>query len=121
MLEAIVALAIVGLVCVGVLGAYGGSIRADVVAADRLPLAALAAERVAAVDLDPGSLQRLPDSLARGTFDAPYSSATWETETRRVDQADGLYDVIVRVRDGTDVFTLCTRRYRAPTSMMAAQ
>lgn len=117
MLEAIVALAIVGLVCVGVLGAYGGSIRADVVAADRLPLAALAAERVAAVDLDPGSLQSLADSIACGTFAAPYASATWETETRRVDQTDGLYDVVVRVRDGTDVFTLRTRRYRAPVAM----
>jgi hypothetical protein len=119
MLEAIVALAIVGLVCVGVLGAYGGSLRADAVAVDRLPLAALAAERVAAVDLDPGSLQRLPDSLARGTFAAPYASASWETETRRVDRIEGLYDVIVRVRDGTDVFTLRTRRYRAPPSMVA--
>lgn len=113
MLEAIVALAIVGLVCVGVLGAYGGAMRADATAAERLPLAALAAERIALVDLEPGSLQRLPDSLARGTFSAPYASATWETETRRVDQVDGLYDVVVRVRDGRDVFTLRTRRYRA--------
>ena len=121
MLEAIVALAIVGLVCVGVLGAYGGAIRADVLAADRLPLAALAAERIAAVDLDAGSLQRLPDSLARGAFAAPYASATWETETRRVEQTDGLYDVIVRVHDGTDVYTLRTRRYRAPVSVPFGQ
>lgn len=114
MLEAIVALAIVGLVCVGVLGAYGAAIRADVTAADRIPLASLAVERMAAVDLSTGSLQRLPDSLARGTFAAPYASAAWETDTRRVDQTDGLYDVIVRVRDGSDLFTLRTRRYRAP-------
>ena len=112
MLEAIVALAIVGLVCVGVLGAYGGALRADVIAADRLPLATLAQERIAALDLDPGSLQRLPDSVARGTFAPPYATIAWETETRRVDQVDGLYDVVVRVRDGSDVFTLRTRRYR---------
>lgn len=121
MLEAIVALAIVGVVCVGVLGAYGGAIRADVIAADRLPLAALAAERIAAVDLVAGSLQRLPDSLARGAFAAPYQSATWETETRRVDQTEGLYDVIVRIRDGTDVYTLQTRRYRAPIVVRLGQ
>lgn len=121
MLEAVVALAIVGLVCVGVLGAYGSAIRADVIAADRLPLAVLATERIAAVDLEPGSLQRLPDSLARGTFATPYATATWETETRRVDQVDGLYDVIVRVRDGTDVYTLRTRRYRVPASAAAGQ
>lgn len=114
MLEAVVALAIVGVVCVGVLGAYAAATRADILAAERLPLAALAEERLAAVDLDAGSLQRLPDSLSRGVFPAPYATATWETETRRVDQADGLYDVVVRVRDGSDVFTLQTRRYRTP-------
>jgi prepilin-type N-terminal cleavage/methylation domain-containing protein len=121
MLEAIVALAIVGVVCVGVLGAYGGAIRADVTAADRLPLATLAAERIAAVDLDPGSLQPLPDSLARGTFAPPYASATWETATHHVDQTEGLYELIVRVRDGTDVYTLRTRRYRAPVAGIVGQ
>ena len=121
MLEAIVALAIVGVVCVGVLGAYGGAIRADVTAADRLPLATLAAERIAAVDLDPGSLQPLPDSLARGTFAPPYASATWETTTHRVNQTEGLYELIVRVRDGTDVYTLRTRRYRAPIAAILGQ
>ncbi len=116
LLEAVVALAIIGLVCVGVLGAYGATLRADVNAADRLPLAALAEERIAAVDLAPGSLERLPDSLARGTFTAPYASATWDTEVRRIQGTTSLYDVIVRVRDGTDVFTLRTRRARAAVS-----
>jgi hypothetical protein len=114
MLEAIVALAIVGLVCVGVLGAYGAAIRADITAADRLPLASLAVERMTAVDLSTGSLARLPDSLAHGTFSAPYASVVWDTETRRVEQTEGLFDVTVRVRDGNDLFTLRTRRYRAP-------
>jgi prepilin-type N-terminal cleavage/methylation domain-containing protein len=118
LLEAVVALAIIGLVCVGVLGAYGATLRADVVAVDRLPLAALAEERIAAVDLAPGSLERLPDSLARGIFTAPYASATWDTEVRRVRGATSLYDVTVRVRDGTDVFTLRTRRARAAVSPM---
>ncbi|MEP6729957.1 MAG: type II secretion system protein [bacterium] len=112
MLEAVVALAIIGLVCVGVLGAYGATLRADVVAVDRLPLAALAEERISAVDLEPGSLERLPDSLARGTFGAPYQTATWDTEVRRVAQSEALFDVTVRVHDGTDVFTLRTRRHR---------
>ena len=120
MLEAIVALAIVGLVCVGVLGAYGGALRADVAAADRLPLAALAVERLAAVDLDAGALDHLPDSLARGPFNSPYASASWDIETHRVAQQDGLFDVIVRVRDGLDVFTLQTRRYRADVRTVSA-
>ena len=121
MLEALVALAIVGLVCVGVLGAYGAAMRADVVAADRLPLASLAVERMTAVDLTTGSLARLPDSLARGTFAPPYGSATWEMETARVSHTDGLFDVTVRVRDGGDLLTLRTRRYRAPDALSLVQ
>ena len=121
LLEAVVALAIIGLVCVGVLGAYGATLRADVVAAERLPLAALAEERIAALDLEPGSLERLPDSLARGTFGAPFQTATWDTEVRRVTQSETLYDITVRVRDGNDVFTLRTRRHRASLSPAAGQ
>ncbi|MEP6622284.1 MAG: type II secretion system protein [bacterium] len=115
LLEAIVALAIIGLVCVGVLGAYATALRADVIAADRLPLSALAVERLAAVDLDAGTLDRLPDSLSHGAFEVPYAGATWDVETRRVEQHQGLFDVIVRVRDGSDLFTLRTRRYRTPS------
>jgi prepilin-type N-terminal cleavage/methylation domain-containing protein len=121
LLEAVVALAIIGLVCVGVLDAYGATLRADVTAAERLPLAALAEERIAALDLASGSLERLPDSLARGRFEVPYHTATWETELRRVRQSETLYDVTVRVRDGDDVFTLRTRRHRAIPSTTQGQ
>lgn len=121
MLEAIVALAIVGVVCVGVLGAFGAAIRADVTAADRLPLASLAVERMTAVDLSTGSLARLADSLAHGTFAPPYGSVTWQVEAHRVNQTEGLYDVIVRVRDASDVFTLRSRRYRAPDAVAFVQ
>ncbi len=120
MLEAIVALAIVGLVCVGTLGAYGSALRADITAAERLPLASLAVERLAAVDLEAGSLEHLPDSLARGAFLAPYESATWDVNAGRVRQREGLFDVTVRVSDGDDVFTLRTRRYRAPMRVPGA-
>lgn len=116
MFEAIIALAIIGIVCVGVLGAYAAALRADVVAADRLPLASLAVERMAVVDLASGSLASLPDSTRHGTFAPPYASITWDTEARRVGQTDGLYDVTVRVRDGSDVFMLQTRRYRPPVA-----
>jgi hypothetical protein len=114
MLEAIVSLAIVALVCVGVLGAYGGSLRADVVAADRLPLASLAVERLAAVDLEPGTLERLPDSTAHGAYTGAYDGVRWDVETRAVGAVPGLVDVTVRVRDANDAYTLRTRRYRTP-------
>ena len=114
MLEAIVSLAIVALVCVGILGAYAGSLRADAVAADRLPLASLAVERLAAVDIVAGSLLRLPDSVARGEYAAPYEGVQWNVETRAVTRVPGLVDVSVRVHDERDAFTLRTRRYRTP-------
>lgn len=113
-LEAVVSLAIVAVACVGILGAYGGSLRADAVAADRLPLASLAVERLATVDIAPGSLLRLPDSVARGAYGAPYDGVRWTIETRAVTRLPGLVDVNVRVHDATDAFTLRTRRYRTP-------
>jgi len=109
-----VSLAIVGLVCVGVLGAYAGSLRADTAAVDRLPLASLAVERLAAVDLVAGSLAHLPDSVAHGAFTAPYDGARWEVDTRDVRDVPGLVEIDVRVADANESFTLHTRRWRAP-------
>lgn len=114
MLEAIVSLAIVALVCVGVLGAYAGSLRADTVAADRLPLAALAVERLATVDLVSGDLTRLPDSTAHGAYTGAYEGVRWDIETRGVNAVPGLMNIVVRVHDTSDSFTLRTRRYRTP-------
>lgn len=116
MLEAIVSLAIVALVCVGILGAYAGALRADTVAADRLPLASLAVERLAAVDIEPGSLLRIPDSTARGAFTGAYEGVRWDIATRAVNRVPGLVDITVRVHDANDAFELRTRRYRTPIS-----
>ena len=116
MLEAIVSLAIVALVSIGVLGAYGGSLRADVVAADRLPLASLAVERLAAVDLSSGDLTRLPDSTAHGAYTGAYDGVRWDVETHGVTAVPGLTEIAVRVHDANDSYTLRTRRYRTPVS-----
>ena len=121
MLEAIVALAIVALVCVGVLSAYGSAIRADVTSVDRLPLAALAVERLAQVDIESGDISHLPDSLARGVFTTPYAGATWEVNVQRVSETDGLFDIVVRIHDMDDVFTLRTRRYRTPVAIASTR
>jgi hypothetical protein len=112
MLEAVVSLAIVALVCVGILGAYAGSLRADTVAVDRLPLASLAVERLAAVDLVSGPLTRLPDSVAHGAFTGAYEGVSWDVDTREVSRVPGLVEIDVRVHDANDSFTLHTRRWR---------
>jgi prepilin-type N-terminal cleavage/methylation domain-containing protein len=116
MLEAIVSLAIVAMVCVGVLGAYAGSLRADTVAADRLPLASLAVERLAAVDVEPGSMLHLPDSTMHGSYTGAYGGVSWDVDTRAVNSVPGLVEITVRVHDASDAFTLQTRRYRTPIS-----
>ena len=107
-----VALAIVSFVCAGVLGAYGAALRTDATAVNRLPLSVLATERLASLDLEPGPLDQLPDSVVRGTFAAPYSTATWKVQAQRVGASEGLYDVTVRVREGGDELVLRTRRFR---------
>ena len=117
MLEAVVSLAIVAMVCVGILGAYAGSLRADTVAVDRLPLASLAVERLARVDLEPGSLLRLPDSTAHGAFTGAYDGVRWEIATRAVSRVPGLVEIDVRVFDANDSFTLHTRRWRQPLTV----
>jgi Tfp pilus assembly protein PilV len=114
MLEAVVSLAIVAIVCVGILGAYAGSLRADTVAAGRLPLAALAVERLARVELEPGSLLRLPDSTARGAFTGAYEGVRWQVTTRAVSRVPGLVEIDVRVYDAGDSYMLRTRRWRQP-------
>jgi prepilin-type N-terminal cleavage/methylation domain-containing protein len=121
MLEAIVALSIVGLVCVGVLAAYGATLQADVVASARLPLSSLAVERLAALDASGSSLDMLPDSVARGNFAAPYGGVTWETTARRLGKVDGLYEVTVRVRERGSNYSLVTRRYRTPVRVAGAR
>jgi Tfp pilus assembly protein PilV len=114
MLEAVVSLAIVAIVCVGILGAYAGSLRADTVAVGRLPLAALAVERLARVELEPGSLLRLPDSTARGAFTGAYEGVRWQVTTRAVSRVPGLVEIDVRVYDAGDSYMLRTRRWRQP-------
>ena len=112
-MEAAVALAIVSIVCVAVLGSFGTAFRADFVATQRLPLAALAQERLAALDIYDGSFDMIPDSLARGNFNSPYGSAGWTAAAKRVGKVSDLYEVRIEVRDRGQVFILASRRHRA--------
>ena len=111
-LEAAVALAIIGMVCVGVLGAWGTGLRTDTTAAAKLPLAAIAEERLAAVDLEPGALEALPDSVTHGTVQSALGAVAFTASARRVGQIAGLYDVTIRVTLNGDAYVLETRRYR---------
>jgi prepilin-type N-terminal cleavage/methylation domain-containing protein len=114
LLEAVAALAILGLAGVAALEAIGGELRT----ADRARTAAiesaLAQDRLAVLTLLPlRELQPLADSVAGGTFPGPFEDYEWTATVRpRFGERD-LYDVTVEVFNQTTRYDIATRLYRA--------
>src|SRR5215217_6870753 len=74
LLEAVVALAIVGTIAIAVLGSFGAELRTASRVRDALPAVTLAEEQLARLSsADAATLAMLPDSLARGEFIAPFA------------------------------------------------
>ena len=114
-LEAAVAVAIIGMISIGALAAFSADLRAAQRAQDLLPASALAEERLAALELaDPTRLAMLPDSLTRGRFGPPFERYEWTASARPVRGERSLYDFAVRVRWETGEYTLARRRFRPP-------
>jgi type II secretory pathway pseudopilin PulG len=103
LLEAVVAVTIVSLVGAAALGAVGAELRATARGQWSLEAAALAEERLAALELaEVHELESLPDPLARGRFPAPFDHYVWEASSERLrDEAD-LYELTVTV-ESSDV------------------
>lgn len=114
-LEAAVAIAIVGLISIGALAAFNADLRAALRAREMLPAGALAEERLAALELaDPTRLAVLPDSLSRGRFAAPFESYAWTATAKPVRGERHLYDFAVRISWDTGEYSLSRLRYRPP-------
>jgi type II secretion system protein I len=112
-LEAVVALAIVGLAGVSALEAVGGELRAADRAADAYVASALAQDRLAAITLlAPRDLSALPDSLASGTFAAPFGAYRWTATVQPVLGERELYEVTVSIAGERTDYTVTTRAYR---------
>jgi len=112
-LEAVIALAIVGLAGVSALEAMGGEIRAANHATDAYTLSALAQDRLAIVALvAPRTLASLPDSLARGTFQRPFEAYRWTSTSHPVWGERDLYDISVTVIGDGREYAVRTRLYR---------
>ena len=91
LMEAVVALAIVALVAIGLLGATAAQVRTADKAALLLTARSLAEDRMTMLRLlDHGALSDLPDSLAAGTFPAPFESYSW---TARIEPVPDEYDL----------------------------
>lgn len=118
LLEALVALAIVGIVAVALLGATGGQVRAADRGAGLLVASALAQDRATGFRImDHDELRRPPDSLMAGTFPDPFDAFEW---TATVEPVEGEYDLFALevVVTGRGVrFPLQTLLHRAPVTM----
>jgi prepilin-type N-terminal cleavage/methylation domain-containing protein len=131
LLEAAVAIAIVGIISIAALSAFSADLRAAQRAQELLPASALAQERMAALELaDPTQLSTLPDSLLRGRFSAPFERYEWTAFAASAlfygpgCPAPGgaqrwLYDFNVHVRWADGDYSLDGRRFRPPPTGMA--
>jgi len=109
LLEAAVALLVIGVVAGAALELYGAQMRVARRTPALLVAAALAQDRLAAVQLlEAEQLRRLPDSLAGGQFAAPFVAYRWQTSVSRPLEID-LYEARVTVRWTDGAFELLTR------------
>jgi type II secretory pathway pseudopilin PulG len=91
LLEAVVALAIIGLFAIALLETTGSQLRTAAKANTLLVARSLADDRLAALRLlDYDDLDDVPDSLLEGTFPPPFEEYSWTT---RVEQIDDEYDL----------------------------
>ncbi len=117
LLEAVVALTIVGMVAIASLRTLGTEISTAGQANRALVLSALAADRIAHMKvLDRDELEFLPDSIRRGTFRPPFLEYRWDATSIEVLDAIGLFDISVTVVGGDDEFSVSSRLYRRSRS-----
>jgi prepilin-type N-terminal cleavage/methylation domain-containing protein len=113
LLEAVVALAVLGAVSVSALAAFGAQLRTSERAATALTGDALAEDQLARVRLlDREDLAHLPDSIATGRFDAPWERFSWRVTTRAVVDRPDVFEVTAAVQWESGNYDLSTRLYR---------
>ena len=117
LLEAAVALLVIGLVAGAALELNATQLPSPARGPQLLTAATLAQDRLAAVRLlEPVQLARIPDSLARGRFNAPFAGFRWQTSVARL-RLDDLYDVRVDVTWADGAVALVSRIYAPLTTV----
>ncbi|CAN5691923.1 hypothetical protein BH23GEM11_BH23GEM11_18830 [soil metagenome] len=118
LLEALVALAIVGIVAVALLGATGGQVRAADRGTGMLVASALAQDRATTFRiLDHDELRRPPDSLMAGDFPEPLDAFGWAATLEPVEGEYDLFALEVVVEGRGVRFPLQTLLHRAPLAV----
>lgn len=115
LLEAVVAVAIVGMTSVAALESVGGELRTAERARRAIEVEALATSRLEFMDLlTDRELQSLPDSVEKGTFAAPLGEYSWTTTSAPLSEQPGVYDVRVTIGWPAGSYTVRTYQYRRP-------
>jgi type II secretory pathway pseudopilin PulG len=115
LLEAVVAVAIVGMTSVAALESVGSGMRTAEKSKRAIEAEALASSRLEFMDLmTDRELQALPDSVESGKFLAPLDEYTWKTTSTASEEQAGIYDVRITVSWATGSYTLKTYLYRQP-------
>jgi len=115
LLEAVVAIAIVGMTAVSALEAAGGDMRAAERSRRAIEAEALATSRLDFMDLlTDRELQALPDSVEKGKFDPPLDEYTWKTTATPLADQAGVYTIHITVEWPAGSYTLRTYAYRTP-------
>jgi type II secretory pathway pseudopilin PulG len=113
--ESVAALTIVGITAVSALSAVAAEMRTADRARRALEVEALATQRMDWMTLlTDRELQDLPDSVSKGTFDAPLTEYTWATTSNPVSDESGVYDVRVRVDWPGGSYSLRSYLFRRP-------
>lgn len=113
LLEATIAMAIVGLVAVVALSEFSTEVRVSAKASESRVLQALAQDRLTALQLAPPEvLHRLPDSLKTGKYAPPFQAYSWQATVRPVRSVESLLDASITVVSKTGQLTVATRFHR---------
>ena len=114
LLEAVVALAIIGVASIVLLQVRAQQIRVATQARELLTAQALAEDRIAALRvLDYDLLADPPDSLMSGEFPPPFEEFSWTSQVELMEDEYDLFGVSVEVLGPGERFPLRTLMHRA--------
>jgi type II secretory pathway pseudopilin PulG len=109
LLEAVIALAIIGMMSIALLAATGAQVRTADKAGLLLTARALADERMSMLrTLTYDELSSVPDSLQQGSFPEPFSDYSWRAEVAPVEDEYDLFTAAVVVSVYEEEFALRT-------------
>jgi type II secretory pathway pseudopilin PulG len=117
LLEATIAMVVIGLMAVAALGEFAAELRTGARSGDARVLHALAEDRLSALRVAPAEvLTHLPDSLSQGWFPPPFAEHRWIATVKPDRTLEGLYEVTVVIRAPSAQFAVSTRSFRVPPS-----